>query len=120
LNQSPFRRDSFDVRHLKRGRRHRAILAAEAGTIFPNRRYFMRLTTLCAAAGIASAVAVTSPAQAFHLIKWSGTGICQVWDDSVPTKPFPSDYRVVSKPVPSFDAALAVKSGLMKRGVCKL
>ena len=82
----------------------------------------MRLTTLCAAACIAAAAfAVTSPAQAsFHLIKWSGTGICQVWDESVPTKPFPSDYRVVSKPVPSFDAALAVKSGLMKRGVCKL
>jgi len=35
-------------------------------------------------------------------------------------KPFPSDYHAVSKPVPSFDAALAVKSGLMKRGVCKL
>ena len=82
----------------------------------------MRLTTLCAAAVIAaSSFAVVSPAQAaFHLIKWSGTGICQVWDESVPTKPFPSDYRVVSKPVPSFDAALAVKSGLMKRGVCKL
>jgi len=82
----------------------------------------MHRATVCAAAGIAAAaLAVTSPAQAaFHLIKWSGTGICQVWDDSVPTKPFPSDYRVVSGPVPSFDAALAVKSGLMKRGVCKL
>ena len=82
----------------------------------------MRRATLCAAAAIAAAAfAVTSPVHAaFHLIKWSGTGICQVWDESVPTKPFPSDYRVVSKPVASFDAALAVKSGLMKRGVCKL
>ena len=82
----------------------------------------MRLRTLCAAAVIAAAgFAVTSPAQAaFHLIKWSGTGICQVWDDSVPTKPFPANYKPVSRPVPTFDAALAVKSGLMKRGVCKL
>jgi hypothetical protein len=45
---------------------------------------------------------------------------CKVWDDSVPTKPFPANYTPVSKPVPTFDAALAVKSGLMKRGVCKL
>ena len=81
-----------------------------------------RVTALCAAAGIvASVFAVASPAQAsFHLIKWSGTEICQVWDDSVPTKPFPANYKAVSKPVPTFDAALAVKSGLMKRGVCKL
>ena len=82
----------------------------------------MRLTTFCAAACIAAAAfAVTSPAQAsFHLIKWSGTEICQVWDDSVPTKPFPANYKAVSKPLPTFDAALTVKSGLMKRGVCKL
>lgn len=82
----------------------------------------MRRATLCAAAAIAAvAFAVTSPAQAaFHLIKWDGTGVCQVWDDSVPTKPFPANYKAVSKQVPTFDAALAVKSGLMKRGVCKL
>ena len=79
------------------------------------------VTAFAAAAIVVSAFAVASPAQAaFHLIKWSGTGICQVWDESVPTKPFPSDYRVVSKPVPTFDGALAVKTGLMKRGVCKL
>ena len=81
-----------------------------------------QMTAFCAATVIAaSAFAVASPAQAaFHLIKWSGTEICQVWDDSVPTKPFPANYKAVSKPVPTFDAALAVKSGLMKRGVCKL
>jgi hypothetical protein len=78
------------------------------------------VTALCAAAAIA-ALAVASPAQAaFHLIKWSGNDLCQVWDDSIPTKPFPANYKAVSKPVPTFDAALAVKSGLMKRSVCKL
>lgn len=69
-----------------------------------------------------SALVMTGPAQAapFHLIKWSGTGICQIWDDGIPTKPMPADYKPVSKPVPTFDAALAVKAGLLKKGVCKL
>jgi hypothetical protein len=82
-----------------------------------------RLSALCAASSLAlSALALTSSAQAapFHLIKWSGTEICQVWDDGVPTKPFPTDYRAVSKPQKTFDGALAVKAGLMKKGVCKL
>ena len=82
-----------------------------------------RLSALCAASSLAlSALALTSPAQAapFHLIKWSGTGVCQVWDNGVPTKPWQSDYTAVSKNVATFDGALAVKTGLMKKGVCKL
>lgn len=82
-----------------------------------------RLFALCAASTVAlSALALTSSAQAapFHLIKWSGTGVCQVWDNGVPTKPWPSDYKAVSKNVATFDAALAVKASLMKKGVCKL
>lgn len=81
-----------------------------------------RFYALCAASSLAlSALAVASPAQAaFHLIRWDGTGICQVWDQSIPTKPFPADYRVVSKPVPTFTAALAVKDGMLKKGACKL
>jgi len=82
-----------------------------------------RVFALCAASSLAlSALALTSPAQAapFHLIKWSGNSLCQIWDDGVPTKPMPANYRAVSKPVPTFDAALAVKAGLMKKGVCKM
>jgi hypothetical protein len=82
-----------------------------------------RVFTLCATASVAlSAIAVTSAASAapYHLIKWSGTDICQVWDNGIATKPFPANYKAVSKPVPTFDAALAVKTGLMKKGVCKL
>ncbi len=56
----------------------------------------------------------------FHLILWSGTGICQIWDDGVPGKPWPDNYKAVSKPVPTFDAALAVKAKLMTKGVCKI
>jgi hypothetical protein len=81
-----------------------------------------RVTALCAAAGIAlSAIATVSPAQAaFHLIKWSGNDLCQIWDESIPTTPWPSNFVVVSKPVPTFDAALGVKAHLMAKGVCKI
>ena len=83
----------------------------------------LRLTALAATAGLAlSALAATSPAEAaaFHLIRWEGTGVCQVWDQSIPTTPIPSNYKAVSKPVPTFVAALAVKDGMLKKGTCKL
>lgn len=82
-----------------------------------------RLFALCAASSLAlSALALASPAQAapYHLIKWSGNDLCQVWDNGIPTKPMPANYKAVSKPVKTFDAALAVKAGLMKKGVCKI
>ena len=82
----------------------------------------LRLTALSAAAGIAlSAFAATAPAEAaFNLIKWDGTGVCQIWDQSIPGKPIPSSYKTVSKPVPTFAAALAMKDGMLKKGSCKL
>ena len=81
----------------------------------------LRVTALSAAAAIAlSAFAATAPAEAaFHLIRWDGTGACQIWDTSIPTQPIPSNYKTVSKPVPTFAAALAVKDGMLKRGACK-
>lgn len=82
----------------------------------------MRLFALCAAAGVAlSALAVTNSASAapYHLIKWSGIDACQIWDNGI-GKPMPGNYVPVSKPVPTFEAALAVKAGLMKKGVCKI
>ena len=82
----------------------------------------LRLTALAATAGVAlTAVVATSPAEAaFNLIRWEGTGVCQVWDQSLPTKPIPSNYKTVSKPVLTFAAALAVKDGMLKNGACKL
>jgi hypothetical protein len=81
----------------------------------------LRLTALSAAAGIAlTALAATSPAEAaFHLIRWDGTGICQIWDQSIPGKPIPSTYKTVSKPVATFGDALAMKDGMLKKGSCK-
>ena len=62
-----------------------------------------RIRALCAAIGLSfTALAVTSSANAaFHLIRWEGTGICQIWDESIPTEPFPSNYKMVSRPVPT-------------------
>ncbi len=83
-----------------------------------------RITALSAAAAVAlSAVAVVSPANAapYHLIRWDNTGVCQVWDQGWTVKPirWPSDYEIVSKPVPTFTAALTVKDHLLKHGTCK-
>jgi hypothetical protein len=81
-----------------------------------------RATAICAAAGIAvSAFAVASPAQAgYYLIRWDNTGVCQIWNEGLyqPLR-WPSDYKVVSKPVPTVTAALAVKEELRQRGSCR-
>jgi hypothetical protein len=79
-----------------------------------------RLSILAATIGLGlTALAATSPAQAsFNLIRWHGTGFCQVWDHSIPTTPFPSDYRTVSAPVPTLVEALAVKETLLRKGRC--
>lgn len=80
-----------------------------------------RLSLLAAAAGVAvTAFAAASPAKAdFHLIRWQDTGFCQIWDESIPTVPWPSNYVVIiGSQVPTFGDALAYKGGLLRNGVC--
>jgi hypothetical protein len=74
----------------------------------------------CAAAAMAiTAVAATSPAKAsFDLIRWEGTGFCQIWDRSIPTVPYPSDYTTVTAELPTFGDALVAKDGLLRAGTC--
>ncbi len=81
-----------------------------------------RVVLLSAVAGLAiTAIAAASPAEAaFHLIRWEGTGFCQIWDESIPTVPYPSNYAVVSDSVPTFWDALAVKDGMLRSGACSL
>lgn len=76
------------------------------------------LPALLAAAGLAvTAFVAASPAEAaFHLIRWQCNGFCQVWDESIPTMPWPSDYSTVSESVPTFVEALALKEGLIRAG----
>jgi hypothetical protein len=79
-----------------------------------------RLSALCAAAGLAlAALAATSPAEAsFHLIRWHDTGFCQVWDESIPTAPYPGNYTPVSASVPTLWDALVIKDGMWHAGAC--
>jgi len=80
-----------------------------------------RVTTLCAAACVAVAALAVSPAQAgYYLIRWDNTGVCQVWNESFQMKPprWPSDYKVISKPIATFTGALDAKEKLRQHGNC--
>ena len=83
-----------------------------------------RATALCAAAGIAvSALALACPAQAgYYVIRWDNTGVCQIWSEDLTSKPlqWPSDYKVVGKPVPTFAAAAAVQEKMRQQRHCTL
>ena len=70
-----------------------------------------RLAIACAAiAATVSVLAAASPASAtpYHLIRWQDTGFCQIWDQSIPTTPWPANFSVVSVELPTFDAAVAL------------
>jgi hypothetical protein len=80
-----------------------------------------RVCLLAAAAGVAvTALAATSPAEAaFHLIRWQDTGFCQIWDENIPTLPWPANYTVViGSQVPTFGDALAFKDSRLRDGTC--
>ena len=79
-----------------------------------------RISMLCAAAGIAvTAFAAASPAEAsYHLIRWQDSGFCQIWDESIPTTPWPAGYHRASASVPTFIDALALKDAALKGGSC--
>jgi hypothetical protein len=88
-----------------------------------------RLTALCAAAAFvvsgiaASTAAVAAPAQSgYYVIRWDNTGVCQIWNTNLQEKPihFLSDYAVVSKPVPTFTAAVEVQEKLRAERRCTL
>ncbi len=83
-----------------------------------------RAFALCAAICIAvTAIAVASPAQAgYYVIRWDNTGICQIWNDELTFKPmrWPSDYKVVSKPVPTLTAAMAMQEKMRTQRRCTL
>ena len=83
-----------------------------------------RATALCAAAGIAvSCLAIAVPAQAgYYVIRWENTGICQIWNEELTSKPlqWPSTYQVVSKPVPTFTAAAAMQEKMRQQRHCTL
>lgn len=84
-----------------------------------------RVFALCAVAGIASSVfAVPASAKVgYYVIRWDNTGICQVWNEDLQYKPFQfgvSTYKVVSKPLPTFQAASDLQIKLRTERRCTL
>lgn len=80
-----------------------------------------RLFALSAVAAIGfTALAASNPAEAaYHLIRWQDTGFCKIWDENIPTVPYPSNYTViVNSEVPTFGDALVLKDGLLRNGTC--
>ncbi len=80
---------------------------------------------LCAAAGIAAATlpAAAAPARAgYYVIRWENTGICQIWNEELQYKPvqWPSTYKIVSKPVPTFAAASEIQLKMRAQHRCTL
>jgi hypothetical protein len=52
------------------------------------------------------------------VIRWHDTGFCQVWDNNLPTAPWPVHYTTVTHGLPTFVEALAVKEVLLRKGTC--
>ena len=80
-----------------------------------------RLLALSAIAAVGfTTFAASRPAEAaYHLIRWQDTGFCQIWDENVPTAPYPSNYSViVGSEAPTFGDALWVKDGMLRSGAC--
>ena len=76
---------------------------------------------LTALAGVAvAAIAAMAPAEAaYHLIRWQDSGFCQIWDENVPSVPYPSNYTVIQGSVaPTFGDALVLKDGMLRSGAC--
>ncbi len=85
-----------------------------------------RLTAVCAAAAIvASSAAVARPMpqqSGYYVIRWDDTGVCQIWNTNLTQKPWQlfSQYKIVSKPVPTFAAAAAIQEGMRMSRRCTL
>ncbi len=81
-----------------------------------------RFSIVCAALGLAAtALVATSPAQAsYKVIRWDNTGVCEIWDSAFAIKPFATDYKTVSRSVPTFTDAIATKDRLFHAARCTL
>ena len=76
------------------------------------RRVFLMLSAA------AISISASSQAQAdYVLIRWT-SGFCQIWNRSLPTKPFPNDFTVGRQRFKTANDAVAVKMQLVARGQC--
>jgi len=81
-----------------------------------------KLSILAAATAVAvtALAASTSANAAYSIIRWEGTGFCQIWDHNVPVPPpFPSTYKTVAPAtLPTFIDALNAKTSMVASGAC--
>jgi hypothetical protein len=86
-----------------------------------------RVTALCAAAAVlASTAAIARPMaheqSGYYVIRWDDTGVCQIWNTNLTQKPWQlfSQYKVVSKTVPTFAAAATIQEDMRMSRHCTL
>jgi hypothetical protein len=90
-----------------------------------------RFVTLAAAAAVAAASVAPAlaahrhaapPQSGYYVIRWDNTGICQIWNTDLQSKPaqWPSTYKVVSQPVPTFTEASAIQLKMRDERSCTL
>ena len=72
--------------------------------------------------GAVGAFFVLSPAQAadFRVIQWNASRACQIYDFSWGFRPIPPNYKVLTKSLPSYSAALSAKNALARRARCSV
>jgi hypothetical protein len=56
----------------------------------------------------------------YHVIKYADTGFCQIWDNGIPTAPWPVHYTVMTHRQATLERAVAVKGYLLHKGYCNL
>ena len=84
-----------------------------------------RITALAAALAVVASSAAAArpmPQSGYYVIRWDNTGVCQIWNTEMSSQPvkFLSDYKVVSKPVPTFTAAAALQEQMRMSHHCTL
>jgi len=63
-------------------------------------------------------VLAVSPANAsYKVIKWT-SGLCQVWDNGIPTMPIPGDWKTMSRNYKTFGGALRKEHRLIAARKC--
>ena len=84
-----------------------------------------RVTAFCATVCLVvstAALARPAPQSGYYVIRWDNTGVCQIWNTELQQQPvrFLSDYKVVSKPVPTFTEAVGLQEQMRQARHCTL
>jgi len=64
-----------------------------------------------------SFVASSQTEASYQIIRWP-SGFCQIWNNSIPGRPLPNDYKTGRKTFKTFEAATAVRAQLAARRQC--